>query len=135
MHECVVPYQRLKIIFAHLGGFGGFDTRTADIFESILDVVIATDIKDRIYFDISSIFFRERPIGIVPAFEERERFEVLLKKIEENDMLGQLIYGSDYPFVEHTEYLANIRELWPAKLSVLDDILCNEIVVDVKSSP
>ena len=107
---CYLPHcHNLKLMFAHLGGFGGFNQRNVEILNAFLNYIekirktensyIYNNLKSNVYFDVSSIFFQEKPI-----IDNENEFYQCLKKIERLGLSDNILWGSDTPFINWDQY-------------------------------
>lgn len=127
--ECIIPNQYIRVLFAHVSGFGGYDDRTHDLFKALVTIILNdesnTNLRHRVFYDLSSVFFETAPIAEVPAFARdtviAQEFEELLSKLLQEGLFEQVFWGSDYPFSQIDEYLGMSERLWKECVSALGE--------------
>lgn len=69
IREILLPHPDLKLQIAHLGGGGGYDSNTADIFDAFIAAAngAAALSRDHLFFDISGVVLTTTKLGIPPT--------------------------------------------------------------------
>ncbi|KDR95421.1 Amidohydrolase [Peptoclostridium litorale DSM 5388] len=104
-------HKNLKIIIAHIGGWGGFDEITKLTFELFLKGISCAPLKvqENIYLDFSGVVITPNEV-IIGTFKETigsdiKCIESLLQQYPE----VKIMFGSDWPFIDSASYIENMK--------------------------
>lgn len=102
-----IPSIQLQI--AHFGTSGGFNDKTKRFIDSFVELRDKNRIptKHNILFDISAVALDKDSEG-VPKLSKEEFVE--LKKYIEKIGIDNIVFGTDYPLYQSTEYLKILKE-------------------------
>lgn len=128
INEVIAKTPGLKLQIAHLGGWGGFDKGTEEVFATFVQAYRENPNLDKknIVFDMSGALVTESEAvkGELDATspEQNARMVDLMRQWG----LENIVFGSDRPFLTPLRYIENIRTFLPLSESELSAILNND---------
>ncbi|MCE5255289.1 MAG: amidohydrolase [Spirochaetaceae bacterium] len=128
INDVIAKTPGLRLQIAHLGGWGGFDKGTEEMFTAFIEAYRNNPNLDKsnIVFDLSGALVTENEAmkGELDATspEQNERMVALMREWG----LENIVFGSDRPFSTPANYIKNIRKFLPLSDSELDAILNND---------
>lgn len=126
--EILEAIPDLKIQIAHLGGWGGFDRATEEVFRAFIDGFEKNPEldKSRVFMDISGVIITDEMVvenGLQPtSLLERWKVAEMLREWG----LDQVVFGSDWPLVSPDDYIRIIREKLPLTQWEINTIMEND---------
>ncbi len=130
INEIIAQIPGLKIQISHLGGWGGFDRPTEEVFRTFINAFEENPglDKSRIFMDISGVIIGENqttPGGPGPtSLLERWKVAEMLREWG----LDQVVFGSNWPWVSPEKYVEIIREKLPLTQWEINSLLENSPV-------
>lgn len=93
LEQLVQPFPKLRVCFAHAGGFGGFGPSAAAHFSALTKAVAKNkSLAERVWIDLSTVFIkRNRGPLVAPRGEALQKLQELLSKWD----LERVVWGSD----------------------------------------
>lgn len=126
--EILAEFPDLKVQLSHLGGWGGFDRATEEVFRTFIDAFAKNPQldKSRVFMDISGVIITDEL-----AVENGLQSTSLLERWKAAEMLRewgleQVVFGSDWPFVSPRDYIRIIREKLPLTQWEINILLEND---------
>jgi len=126
--EIIANTPNLKLQIAHLGGWGGFDKSTQEVFSTFIEKFDTNPElkKENIYFDFSGIIVTKReftPGALdITSVENHKMIAEMLKKWG----LDNIAFGTDYQYQTPKAYLEYLKNYLPLTEKELEDILDND---------
>jgi predicted TIM-barrel fold metal-dependent hydrolase len=109
----------LTIIFAHMGGDGGFTRETKAVLAAFADYFEKGKTKHHLYFELSGVVvYRDMDYPGKLPYEELTR---LIRRIGPK----RVLFGSDYPVMPSSMYQKLLKEYLPLKETEWDYIFHN----------
>lgn len=126
--EVISEIPNLKLQIAHLGGWGGFDQSTKEVFSTFIEKYNANpDLKkENVYFDFSGIIVtdRESVLGLDKTTEEdHEEMAHMMRQWG----LDYIVFGSDYQYHSPQGYVNYIKKYLPLTRREIRNFLNNDL--------
>lgn len=128
INDVIAKTPGLKLQIAHLGGWGGFDAGTEQVFATFIEAYKSNPELDKnhIVFDLSGVLVTENEAvkGQMEATtpEQNERMVSMMREWG----LGNIVLGSDWPFAASAKYLETLRKYLPFSGAELEAIISND---------
>lgn len=120
-------HENLKVIIAHLGGWGSFDETTRLILELFLKGISSapSKVQENIYMDFSGVIISKKEV-IIGTFKETSESDIkhmdsLISKYPE----FKIMFGSDWPFIDSASYIENVKNF-----NISDNVLTSMLGQD-----
>lgn len=105
------PHPRLTVVVAHLGGSGGYGSRTRTIFRALRDWRTETEAREGrtrpLYFELSAVVLEAESEG-VPATSPAQA--AMLRDDLRGIAFDRILLGSDYPVFDPVRTTELLRE-------------------------
>ena len=110
--------KQMKIVFAHGGGQGGFNTKTYKFIDHALSVH-DDESSNQLYFEVSGVILKQEYIGKIESN--------VLGELVEKHGTDHFLFGSDFPFRTSESYFKIIKEEESLSEEVLTKIAANSV--------
>lgn len=128
INEVIAKTPGLKLQIAHLGGWGGFDKGTEEVFETFVEAYKDNKSLDKnnVVFDFSGALVTEKEeikgMLDITAGEQSERIAGLMREWG----LENIVFGSDWPYSSPANYINTAKKLLPLSDAEIEAILSND---------
>lgn len=129
INDIISKTPNLKLQIAHLGGWGGFDKSTKEVFSTFIKKYNSNSNlkKNNIFFDLSGIVVTDREympeaLEITSEKDHKEIVEMLRAW-----GLDNVVFGSDYQYQTTKGYLEYLEKYLPLTEEEIENILDNDL--------